>query len=209
MLRQYNVRPRRAPSSAIGSPCRRRVAASGRRHIHHRAARTRRCAAPARPAGRRQAPRPARAAIASVTRPSSSRQSCQVCRLGVLVLAEDQEPGAGSAATQLAHRVERVGRRRARRSSTPVEHEARLACDRQRAPSPRGRRPAARRRAFCQGWPVGIQRSSSSASCSSAAARQREMRDVHRIEAAAEEADPPTRRGRRRPAQSRGRRKSV
>ena len=97
------------------------------------------------------------------------------------VQARRTGPGRGS-----AHQLG-AGARRAS-SRTRVERVADAArgaarCGRARsaarrrspaAPSPRGRRRRPARRAFCHGWPTGIQRTSSSCSCSSAALRERD-----------------------------------
>ena len=132
---------------------------------------------------------PGRLAIASVTRSSSSRQSRQVCRLAYWSWPRIRNHSvARLGGDQLAHRVEREGRRRAGaarpRSSTKRGSPAiarRTIASRSAA--------SARRRAFCHGWPTGIQRSSSSRELLERGRRQRDVSVVDRVEAAAEQAD--------------------
>ena len=94
------------------------------------------------PAARRRA----RATASVDAARSSSRQSCQVCRPAYWSWPMTRNHSAsGSRGAQLAHACRACSSAPRAPSSQRVEHEARLAGDRQRAPSPRGRRPASMR----------------------------------------------------------------
>ena len=124
-------------------------------------------------------------------------------QVDVLVAPDHEEPFGAFARLQLAHRVDRVRRAGAAQLAI-VEHEARLAVDRQRhhRRAVRGRRRRLRLLPLQAGGQPAhfVERE-----VVARAARQRQMRVVRRIEGAAEQADAPVQAD----AQSRGRRKSA
>ncbi len=181
-----------------------RAADVGRRLAHHRQLDA--CgAACSRPAGRRGAA-PARGAMTSVTSATSSRQSRQVCRPAYWSWPRIRyHSTSGSAARSSRTRVEREAVA-APAQLAAFEHEARFAGDRE--PDHRlavgGRGEAAR---LLPRLPDRHPADLVELELLERDLRERDVRVVHRVEAAAEDADPPHAPGS--VAQSRGRRKSL
>ena len=135
-----------------------------------------------------------RLATASVQSDRRARcQPCQVCSVAYWSWPRIRCPLGARAPPRCSSRtcVERVARRRARRSSILSSDEARLAFDRQRVPSPRGRsrvgQPARLLPRPARPESSGPRRGR--AASTFRAWRARRVRNVNRIEAAAEEAD--------------------